>query len=165
VSVVRAGEKSSKLPETFDDLRKYLEVGRACGGGHPPAHSLPRHRGGRRLRLRAVPLHLYRPQVRRAAGQLSVKKPLLTQLVLGAADFARHTWWLTIPLFLLWRSACPLPALLRPVALGLDYVKLHLPVFGPLNLMLALSRFTHNLALLYRSGIPILEALRLSGMA
>ena len=41
----------------------------------------------------------------------------------------------------------------------IDGLKLKLPVFGILNQMLALSRFTHNLAMLYRSGIPILQSL------
>jgi type IV pilus assembly protein PilC len=34
-------------------------------------------------------------------------------------------------------------------------------VFGELNAMLAISRFTHNFAILYRAGIPILQALTL----
>ena len=41
----------------------------------------------------------------------------------------------------------------------MDRYKLRVPIFGELNLMLALSRFTQNLAILYGSGIPILEAL------
>jgi len=40
-------------------------------------------------------------------------------------------------------------------------LKLKLPIFGELNLMLAVSRFSHNLAILYRSGLPILQALQL----
>ena len=39
--------------------------------------------------------------------------------------------------------------------------ELKLPVFGELNWMLAISRFTHNLAILYRAGIPILQSLSL----
>jgi type IV pilus assembly protein PilC len=45
------------------------------------------------------------------------------------------------------------------IALLLDHLKLRVPVFGSLNHMLALSRFAHNLAILYRSGVPILQAL------
>ncbi len=41
----------------------------------------------------------------------------------------------------------------------MDNLKLHWPIFGSLNLMLALSRFSHNLAIMYRSGLPILQAL------
>jgi type IV pilus assembly protein PilC len=45
--------------------------------------------------------------------------------------------------------------------MAIDYAKLHIPLFGELNVMLALSRFTHNLALLYRSGLPVLQSLAL----
>ena len=45
--------------------------------------------------------------------------------------------------------------------LAVDHFKLKLPVFGELQQMLAVSRFAHNLAILYRSGIPIVSALKL----
>jgi type IV pilus assembly protein PilC len=47
------------------------------------------------------------------------------------------------------------------VAFFLDGLKLRLPIFGELNWMLAISRFTHNLSVLYRSGIHILNSLNL----
>jgi type II secretory pathway component PulF len=49
----------------------------------------------------------------------------------------------------------------RGFALALDQLKLRLPIFGELNLMLAVSRFTHNFAIMYRSGLPILQTLEL----
>jgi len=38
---------------------------------------------------------------------------------------------------------------------------MRLPIFGSLISMFALSRFTHNLAMLYRSGIPLLKGLEI----
>jgi type II secretory pathway component PulF len=35
------------------------------------------------------------------------------------------------------------------------------PIFGELNGMLALSRFAHNLSILYRSGLPIIQCLEM----
>jgi len=43
----------------------------------------------------------------------------------------------------------------------IDNIKLKIPLLGEINRMIALSRFAHNLALMYRAGIPILQALRL----
>jgi type IV pilus assembly protein PilC len=43
----------------------------------------------------------------------------------------------------------------------IDNVKLKIPGLGEIHHMIALSRFAHNLALMYRAGIPILQALRL----
>ncbi len=162
VSVVRAGELSSKLPETFDDLRKYLEWVERVVADIRQATLYPS------IVLTVVcgfVLFLFTfiiPKFAALLDKLNVKKPLLTEVVMTGADFARRTWWITIPLFLVLVIGLPIACRLsRRVALAVDHLKLRLPLFGPLNLMLALSRFTHNLAILYRSGIPILEALRL----
>jgi type IV pilus assembly protein PilC len=86
----------------------------------------------------------------------------LTQIVFAAGDFAQATWWLWLPLLFLLVMGIPLGRRLSPrIALLLDHLKLRLPIFGQLNLMLALSRFAHNLSMLYRSGLAILEALKL----
>ena len=94
--------------------------------------------------------------------KLHVHKPLLTQIVLTVSATAVATWWLWLPAIIFLVLGVPLARRLSPrFALAMDRLKLRLPVFGPLNLMLALSRFSHNLAILYQSGIPILEALNL----
>jgi type II secretory pathway component PulF len=162
ISVVRAGELSSKLPETFDDLRKYQEWVERVVADIRQASLYPS------IVLSVVTgfvLFLFTfviPKFAELLDKLNVRKPLLTSLILAGADFAQRTWWLTIPLFLMVVIGLPLARRWSPrVALALDRLKLRLPLFGPLNLMLALSRFTHNLAILYRSGIPILEALKL----
>ena len=38
---------------------------------------------------------------------------------------------------------------------------MNLPIFGPLIGMFALSRFTHNLAMLYKAGIPLLRGIEI----
>lgn len=44
-----------------------------------------------------------------------------------------------------------------------DPLKLRLPVFGPLFSKIALSRFTRNLGMMMRSGVPILQSLEIVG--
>jgi type IV pilus assembly protein PilC len=43
-----------------------------------------------------------------------------------------------------------------------DYAKLHLPIVGPILQKIILSRFANFFALMYQSGITILEAIRTS---
>lgn len=50
----------------------------------------------------------------------------------------------------------------KPGRLQLDTVKLSLPVIGPLNHNVALSRFSITLGMLLRSGVPILKSLELT---
>jgi type IV pilus assembly protein PilC len=60
-----------------------------------------------------------------------------------------------------------LPLLVRlsrrsgPVAGATDRWLMRLPIFGPLIAMFALSRFTHNLGMLHRAGIPLLRGLEI----
>jgi type II secretory pathway component PulF len=162
VSVVRAGERSSRLPETFDDLRKYMEWVERVVADIRQATLYPSIVFAV---VCAFVLFLFTfiiPKFAELLSKLNVKRPFLTEVVMSGADLARRTWWITIPLFLAVVIGLPIARRLsKRVAYALDYLKLRLPLFGPLNLMLSLSRLTHNLALLYRSGIPILEALRL----
>jgi type IV pilus assembly protein PilC len=162
VSVIRAGEMSSKLPDTFNDLKNYLEWVEKIMADIKQATLYPA------IIISVIfgfVLFLFTfiiPRFAELLDKLHVKQPMLTQLVLSAGDFAKKTWWIWIPAFLLVIIGIPVGRRLsKRFALMVDNVKLRLPIFGPLNLMLALSRFTHNLAILYRSGVPILEALRL----
>ena len=162
VSVIRAGELSSKLPETLDDLKRYLEwVDRVVADVRQatlyPAIVLTVIAGFVLFLFSAII-----PKFAELLDKLGVKQPLLTHIVLTASDVVKATWliWLPVLVFLV----VGVPILRRQFtgfALAFDRLKLRLPVFGELNLMLALSRFTHNLAILYSSGIPILEALKM----
>lgn len=162
VSVIRAGELSSKLPETFEDLKKYLEwvdqvVADVRQATLYPAIVL--------TVISGFSIFLFTfiiPRFSELLSKLNVKQPLLTQVVFTAGDFARNTWWLWLGLFFMLVVGVPAGRRLsKNFLFHTDQLKLRLPVFGSLNLMLALSRFTHNLAILYRSGIPIIQALEL----
>ena len=48
------------------------------------------------------------------------------------------------------------------LAYQLDNAKLNMPVFGGVRKMLVQSQFVHNLALMLKAGVPILDALKLS---
>ena len=93
---------------------------------------------------------------------VDVALPLITEVVLNISDIAKQYWYLfaIIPYglikltqFLINRS--------EKLALASDKIKLKLPIFGQVIHMLSLSRFTHNMAILIRSGVPILQSLEL----
>ena len=162
VSVIRAGELSSKLPETFEDLKKYLEWVDQLVADMRQATLYPSIVLAVISGFTVFLFSFIIPRFSELLSKLNVKQPMLTQVVFTAGDFARHTWWLWLGLFLLLAVGIPVGRQLsKNVLFHTDQLKLRLPVFGPLNLMLALSRFTHNLAILYRSGIPIIQALEL----
>ena len=160
ICVVKAGESSSKLPETFADLKEYLEWMEQLIGDIRQASLYPTIV---LVVIMGFALFLFSfiiPKFAELLTKLNVQQPLLTQIVFGVGDFAKKTWWILVPLFLIVVIGVPIAKRTsRGFAFMLDRLKINLPIFGPLNLMLAISRFTHNLAMLYRSGIPILQSL------
>src|SRR5213593_3249119 len=161
-SVLRAGELGADLPGAFNSIRKYLEWLEEMLRDVRQASIYPM------IVLTVVcafVLLLFSfviPKFVTLLAAANVALPLLTQIVFGASDFAKATWWvwplLGLVLYVSVRTACRLSKGFR---LWFDELKLNLPVFGELQLMLAISRFAHNLALLYKAGIAIVNALKL----
>jgi len=100
VSVIRAGEMSSKLPETFEDLKKYLEWVEQIVGEVRQATIYP----AIVISVIAVfVLFLFSYIIPRFADlltNLKVKQPLLTQIVFAAGDAVKSTWMVWLPLLL-----------------------------------------------------------------
>jgi type IV pilus assembly protein PilC len=94
-------------------------------------------------------------------GGLKVPLPLMTKIVFGIGDFFATYWWLWFIVFPAILISIPILKRTSPKFLFMwDNWKLHYPIFGELNMMLALSRFMHNFSILYRSGLPIIQAFR-----
>jgi len=161
-SVLRAGELGADMPGAFTAVRNYLEWLEEMMRDVRQASIYPM------IVLTVVcafVLLLFSfviPKFVTLLAAANVPLPLLTQIVFGASDFAKATWWiwplLGLVLYVSVRTASRLSSGFR---LWYDQLKLGLPVFGELQLMLAVSRFAHNLALLYKAGIAIVNALKL----
>jgi type IV pilus assembly protein PilC len=160
--VIRAGETSSKLPESFADLRNYLEWLDQIIADVRQASLYPA------IVFSVVSLFVLLlftfviPRFAELLHSVNVPLPLLTTVIFGVSAFVRLTWWIWFPLLLFGTIGVAVGRRVSPgFAFATDQLKLALPVFGELNRMLAISRFTHNLALLYRAGITILNSLSL----
>ncbi len=161
ISVTRAGVMSGKLPETLKHLKNYLEWVDQILAEVRQAALYPAILVVVVVGFTGFLFTVIIPKFAELLDKMHVAKPLLTQVVLGASQFARASWWLWVPVFFGVVFGLPLGRHFSPrFALWVDRVKLRIPVFGSINLMLALSRFSHNLAILYRSGIPIVESLK-----
>jgi type II secretory pathway component PulF len=161
-TVVKAGETTSNLPESFADLRDYLDWVDKMLADVRQATMYPAIVV---TVITAFVIFLFTfiiPKFADLLTKLKVQQPLLTQIVFGLGDFAQKTWWFWLPAFFLVVLFFAFGRRISPkIGLLIDHIKLRLPLFGELNLMLALSRFSHNLSILYRSGLPIIQALEL----
>lgn len=102
------------------------------------------------------------PQFAALLTSLKVPLPLLTLVIFGLGTFIKATWLIWLPILILVPAGIFIGRRVsKEFALAFDRFKLSLPIFGVLNKMLAISRFTHNLAILYHSGIAIIQSLNL----
>ena len=162
-SLVRAGEKSGTLPESFMELRRYLEWQEQIIADVRQATIYPTIV---LFVVCAFVMILFTFVIPRFVGLLAVAKvqlPLPTVIVFGISGFATATWWIWVTLIFV----APIAVIIakrssKEFAIFYDKVKFKLPLFGSLNHMLAISRFAQNLAVLYRAGINIVEAMRLT---
>jgi len=162
VSVVKAGEMTSNMPEAFSDLRDYLEWLDRVLADVRQATMYPAIIATVVLSFVIFLFTFIIPKFAELLKNLKIQQPLLTRIVFAVGEFTQATWYFWLPILLLAGFAVVFGRRISPrIAYALDYVKLHIPLFGELNIMLSLSRFTHNLALLYRSGLPVLQSLAL----
>jgi type II secretory pathway component PulF len=162
LTVIKAGETTSNLPESFNDLKEYLDWVDKMMADVRQATLYPAIVS---TVITGFTIFLFTyiiPKFAALLTSLKVQQPLLTQIVFGVGDFAQKTWWLWAPLFLFTIFFFAFGRRISPkIGYAVDYAKLHVPIFGELNGMLALSRFAHNLSILYRSGLPIIQCLEM----
>ena len=163
VSLVRAGEQSGQMTEVLENLGVTLRMQDELAA---QTRRLLVYPSVVLLVVLAVMAFLFTylvPQVTGLLRTMGIALPLQTRVMIGVSEIVRGYW----PLLL------ALPAVAGVVGVSLvrtndrarlawDYVKLHVPVTGPLLQKVIMARFANVFALLYRSGITILEALRTS---
>jgi type IV pilus assembly protein PilC len=105
------------------------------------------------------------PQVLSLVQTMGVALPLPT-LILMAVSEAMRSYWL-IGLLLMLALGIGLPLWVKQSESGRDWwdrTQLRLPIIGPILQKIVLSRFTNTLAMMYRSGVTVLDALRAGEM-
>jgi len=162
VNMVRAGEMGGTLEKTLQRLSDYQARSKALRDSVLsamiyPAILLVLAVGSLFILLGKV-VPSFQPMFEESGMQL----PLLTRVVLGAASFVTHYWWvlavLVVAVVLLLRQRLTEPAF----RYQWDERKLRLPLFGDLIRRLETARFTRTLGTLLDSGVPLLSGLGIS---
>jgi type IV pilus assembly protein PilC len=102
------------------------------------------------------------PQFAQIFIKAGIRLPLPTLVVYKTGLGIRNFWYLGLILFIglgLWLKFYIATSSGR---LRFDWLKLNLPLIGPLYRKVAISRFCRSLATLVQSGVPILEALEIT---
>ncbi len=101
------------------------------------------------------------PKVTTILTDLEVSLPLVTRILIVFSDILGSFWWLVI-IALVGIVLASRKYLASPDGREWwDRFKLKMPVFGSLNQMMAVSRFTRTLATLLTSGVPLIVSLEI----
>lgn len=163
VSLIRAGEQSGQLPEVFKNLADTTRwqdelISQTRRLLMYPALTLVVV-----LAVMAALLIFLVPQIAQLFKSMGMELPMQTRALLAVSGIARDFW---LPILLL-----PVIAVITLVvtvrrsskaAYLWDYAKLRLPIVGPIIQKIILSRFANVFGLMYRSGITVLDAIRIS---
>jgi len=88
--------------------------------------------------------------------------PLITVVLIGVSNFLKSFWWLI--LVLLAAAIAALKYMTTGTEAGRrmwDTAKLKIPVWGQVNLKIAIARFCRTLATLLQSGVPLLSSMEI----
>ncbi|HTT40190.1 MAG TPA: type II secretion system F family protein [Burkholderiales bacterium] len=163
VSLVKAGEQSGRLTEVFESLGNALKwqdelVSQTRRLLMYPALVF--------TVVCAVTLFLLLylvPQVVTLLKSMNLPLPLQTRVLIGVSNFTATYWYVVLTLPVMVSAGAAYLVRTNPkAAYYFDYLKLRLPVTGPILQKIILSRFSSFFALMYRSGITILEAMKTS---
>ena len=162
VELVRAGEVSGNLPEILADLQHYLEWSDSLVSEARQATTYPAVVGTAIILLVAVLFTFVVPQFTQLLTTMGVVLPLPTRIVMGISDVFSNYWWALVAIGVGVPTSIRMAVRHSPsFAFRWEGFMLALPMFGPLRLRLSLSRFSHNLAILFHSGIPMVDCLRM----
>lgn len=160
--MVEAGEAGGQLEEVLERLADYTESRRALRQSLSMALIYPAILTVVALLVVTALLIFVVPEVVRVFEQTGQTLPLLTAGLIATSQFLRSFGWLicvvAVAALLLWRYLLGRTG----IRIWRDRLLLELPYIGRLNRTVHAARLTRTLAILAKSGVPLLEALEIS---
>ncbi|HYT30213.1 MAG TPA: type II secretion system F family protein [Actinomycetota bacterium] len=161
VSMVRSGEMGGILDGVLLRLSQNLERDVALRNRIRSAMTYPIVVLGFVTLILIAMLVFIVPQFKSIYAGLHGTLPLLTRLLLTVSDVIRHDFLIVAVILAGVWYALRRYKKTEPGRKQADRLKLKVPVFGPLFLKTALSRFARTLGVLNKSGVPILQSLEI----
>ncbi|MDP2671381.1 MAG: type II secretion system F family protein [bacterium] len=163
INIVKAGEASGTLDKVLQDLADNLEKEREFQGKVKGAFVYPVIILIAMALVTGIIMIFVVPKLTDLYVGLNISLPLPTLILIGLSKFLATFWWLLIlvivGLVIAYRRYRRTPQ----GALVIDRILMRLPVMGKLNRETSLTELTRTLGALVAAGVPILEALKISG--
>lgn len=161
VSLVQAGEQTGRLPEVFDNLAATLRWQDELVSQTKRLLAYPTFVLVVVLAAVAFLMSYLVPQMVSFLQNMGQELPLETRVLIFMSNSFVSYWWIIVsaPVLL----AIVVAIMVRKSAEArykFDYVKLRIPVVGDILQKIILARFARYFALMYQTGIPILDAIK-----
>jgi type IV pilus assembly protein PilC len=162
VNLIRAGEQSGQLPEVFKNLADNLKWLDELISQTRRLLILPLITLVVVLGVLVVLLIVLVPQIASLFKTMGMVLPTQTKVLIAVSGFMTHYWYVVFGLPVLALVIITL-AVRRSsrVSYLWDYAKLRMPLVGPTLQKIMMSRFANVFALMYRSGITVLDAIKI----
>lgn len=159
-NLVKAGEGAGVLDVVLDTLATYLERIQALKGKIKKALFYPAGVLAVGMIVSLVLLMFVIPQFKTTFESFGADLPAFTQLYVNLSDFMMSNWW-----WMLIATGVGVFAFVTAykgsvnLQRSVDRLMLKVPVIGQVLHMSAISRFARTLALTFKAGVPLVEAL------
>jgi type IV pilus assembly protein PilC len=161
VSLIRSGEQTGKLSEVLKSLTETLKWEDELAAQTKKLMLYPAFVGSIVLIVTFFLMIYLVPQMTGFIRNMGQEVPLQTRILIAVSNFFVNYWWaIVLSPFAAW-GGLKLAIYRNPaVAFAIDYYKLKLPLLGPILRKIILSRFASSFAMMYGSGITVLDAIR-----
>ena len=161
VNLIRAGETSGQLPEVLASLTDSYKWEDELASHTKKLMLYPAFVGTIVLAATFFLMIYMVPQLKLFVRNMGQVLPLQTRILFFVSDLLVGYWYVFLLLPVLAVGSVHLVLRNNPLArVAFDGFKLRMPVLGDILKKIILSRFASTFAMLYASGIPILESVR-----
>jgi general secretion pathway protein F len=159
VNMTRAGERSGALEIVLERLADFTEKQVAFRHKISAAMVYPILMTFVGIGVLGFLLGYVIPTVTQIFEDFKQSLPLPTLILMTMSDGLRRFWWVGVVMVALILLGIDRYSRTEGGRLALDRIKLKAPVFGALALKIAIARFTRTLAILLKSGVPVLTSM------
>ncbi|MGN6513608.1 MAG: type II secretion system F family protein [Lysobacteraceae bacterium] len=159
-NLVRAGESAGVLETVLDTVASYKENIESLKGKIKKALFYPATVIAVAILVSAILLIFVVPQFQQVFQSFGADLPAFTKMIIAASDFMIAYWWAMLILvvgagvgFVMLKKRSP------GFSNAIDRAMLKLPVVGQILHNSAIARFSRTLAVTFKAGVPLVEAL------
>lgn len=162
VSLVSAGEQTGQLPVVFNNLFNTLRWQDELVSQTKKLLAYPAFVAVVVFGAVAFLMSYLVPQMSAFLKNMGQELPMNTKFLIALSNAFVNYWWLMIGVPVLVAITLAIIIKTNPVArYRFDMVKLQMPYTGPILSKIIMARFARYFALMYQTGIPILDAIKI----